>query len=79
MTEASGFSSRSNGSTGPQSRIYRVGIRSGAVTLVAKDLVSAVGLDVSKKGHIFVSQLFTGQIAKIAKGSSVARRGSPPR
>lgn len=61
-----------DGSTGAQSRIYRVGIRSGAVTLVAKDLVSAVGLDVSKKGHIFVSQLFTGQIAKIAKGSSVA-------
>jgi hypothetical protein len=61
-----------DGSTGAQSRVYRIGIASGSVTLVAQGLVSAVGLDVSKRGDIFVSQLFTGQIAKIAKGSSVA-------
>jgi streptogramin lyase len=40
----------------------------GKVTLVAEGLVSAVGLAVNRKGDLFVSQLFAGQIAKIAKG-----------
>ena len=61
-----------DGSTGAQSRVYRVSRSTGAATLVADGLVSAVGLAVNRKGDIWVSQLFTGQVAKIRRGSSVA-------
>ena len=35
--------------------------------------MGATGLAVNKKGDIFVSQLFAGQIAKIKKGSDTPR------
>lgn len=61
-----------DGSTGAQSRVYRVSRSTGAVTLVAGGLSSAVGLGVAKNGDIYVSQLFTGQISRIRAGSAVA-------
>ena len=61
-----------DGSTGAQSKVYKVNPKTGAVTLVAENLVSAVGLGVAKNGDIYVSQLFAGQISRIRSGSSVA-------
>lgn len=61
-----------DGSTGAQSKVYTVDRRTGDVTLLAEGLVSAVGLAVTKKGDVLVSQLFPGQVAKIKKGSSTA-------
>ena len=62
-----------DGSTGAQSKVYRIHPRTGATTLVAEGLVSAVGLAVNKKGDLYVSQLFAGQVAKIKKGSSTPK------
>jgi hypothetical protein len=62
-----------DGSTGAQSKVYRIHPRSGATKLVAEGLVSATGLAVNAKGDLFVSQLFAGQIAKIKKGSSTPK------
>jgi hypothetical protein len=62
-----------DGSTGAQSKVYKIHPTSGKVTLVAEGLVSAVGLAVDKRGDLYVSQLFAGQIARIKKGSSTAR------
>lgn len=62
-----------DGSTGAQSKVYKVNRRSGAVSLVAEGLVSAVGLAVARNGDIYVSQLFTGEVARIKKGSDVAK------
>ncbi len=61
-----------DGSTGAQSKVYKVNPKTGAVSLMAEGLVSAVGLGVAKNGDVYVSQLFTGQISRIRNGSSVA-------
>jgi hypothetical protein len=59
-----------DGSTGPQSHVYRIAPGTGEVTEVAGGLMSAVGLAVAKNGDIFVSQLFGGSIARIPAGTS---------
>lgn len=62
-----------DGSTGAQSKVYRIHPKTGATKLLVEGLVGATGLAVNKKGDIFVSQLFAGQIAKIKKGSDTPR------
>jgi len=56
-------------SLGARAAVYRVDPRTGKVTKVAGGLLSATGLAVDKRGTIFVSELFTGRIAKIKKGA----------
>ncbi|WP_162599949.1 ScyD/ScyE family protein [Nocardioides solisilvae] len=62
-----------DGSTGAQSKVYRINRKTGATKLVAEGLMSAVGLAVARNGDLYVSQLFPGQVSRIKKGSSVAK------
>lgn len=58
--------------TGARGAVYEVTPR-GKVTLLADGLQSPTGVAVARNGDVFVSQIFSGQIAKIAKGSTRAK------
>jgi len=58
--------------TGARGAVYRVTPR-GKVTLVADGLQSPTGVAVAGNGDIYVSQIFSGQVARIKKGSSTAK------
>lgn len=60
-------------SLGARGALYKVHPKSGKATRVAGGLVSPVGVAVADNGDAFVSQLFTGAVAKIKKGSSKAK------
>ena len=53
--------------------VYRIHPRSGTVTKVAGGLATPVGLAVTGKGDILVSQLFGGQISRIKHGTHTVR------
>lgn len=56
-------------SLGARGQVFKVNPKSGKVTTVAGGLVSPVGVAVADNGDVYVSQLFSGAIAKIKKGS----------
>ncbi|MFC7495107.1 MULTISPECIES: ScyD/ScyE family protein [unclassified Nocardioides] len=60
-------------SLGARGRLVKVNPKSGKVTTVAGGLVSPVGVAVADNGDAFVSQLFSGAIARIKKGSGKAK------
>jgi glucose/arabinose dehydrogenase len=60
-------------SLGARGQVFRVQPKSGKVTSLAGGLVSPVGVAVAGNGDVFVSQLFSGTIARIKKGSHTAR------
>ncbi|QWF21150.1 ScyD/ScyE family protein [Nocardioides sp. LMS-CY] len=59
-------------SMGARGQVFRVHPKSGKVSRVAGGLVSPVGVAVADNGDVYVSQLFSGAIAKIKKGSDRA-------
>ncbi|MFC6344534.1 ScyD/ScyE family protein, partial [Nocardioides hankookensis] len=60
-------------SLGARGRVFRVNPRTGKVSTLAAGLVSPVGVAVAGNGDVYVSQLFSGALARIKKGSSTAR------
>lgn len=62
-----------DGSLGAAAAVYQVNPRTGKVAKLAGGLVSATGLAVSPRGHVFVAELFGGRIAVIPRGSRTAR------
>lgn len=54
-----------DGSLGKQGRVLMMDPATGAVTQVARRLVSPTGLDVAVDGDIFVAELFRGRITRI--------------
>jgi hypothetical protein len=59
-----------DGSTGPLGRVYKVNPKTGKVKMVAGGFISTVNVAVADNGDVYVSQLFTGQIARIPAGTS---------
>lgn len=53
--------------------VYRINPRTGRIAKVAGGLATPVGLAVTPKGDVFVSQLFGGQISRIKHGTRTAR------
>lgn len=66
-----------DGSAGALAAVYRVDPKTGATTLVADGLVSAVGLAVGPGRSLYVSQLFAGSIAKISGGRTTTFVSAP--
>lgn len=62
-----------DGSLGAAASVYKVNPRTGRIVKLAGGLVSATGLAVSPRGHVFVAELFGGRIAVIPRGSRTAR------
>lgn len=58
--------------TGARGAVYKVTPR-GKVALVADGLQTPTGVAVAGNGDVYVSQIFSGQIAKIKKGSKTAK------
>jgi hypothetical protein len=58
--------------TGARGSVYKVTKR-GKVSLVAGGLQSPTGVAVAGNGDVYVSQIFSGQVARIKKGSSTAK------
>lgn len=56
----------------PLSKVYAVDARSGAATEVAGGMHGATGLAVMPNGHMFVAELFGGEVSIIRRGSSTA-------
>jgi hypothetical protein len=59
-------------SLGARGQVFKVNPRNSKVTKVAAGLVSPVGVAVADNGDVYVSQLFSGAIARIRKGSDRA-------
>lgn len=57
----------------PLSRVYRIKPKSGETKVVARGLFGATGLDRSSSGHLFVAEMFGGEVSVIKPGSSKAR------
>lgn len=56
----------------PLSKVYAVDARSGAASEVAGGMHGATGLAVLPNGHMFVAELFGGEVSIIRRGSSTA-------
>lgn len=60
-------------SLGARGRVFKVNPATGAVSRVAKKLISPTGLAVSPAGDIYVAELFGNRVSKIRAGSSRAK------
>jgi hypothetical protein len=57
------------GEQAPLGAVYAVGLRTGSVKKLVGGLFAPVGIAISGKGDLFVSQLFGGRISRIKHGT----------